>query len=362
MHREKKHQHAGEKPIMSVDAEGSEKATAYFSGIDFGATGKQLGFGHVSHSDDVYDASIIPMPVAVISSGPGPVALIVAGTHGDEYEGQIVAHELIRELEPSAVHGTIMVVPAANSPAVRSATRVSPIDGGNLNRSYPGDLHGEPTSQVAALITKFLLPRADFLIDLHSGGSNTTYLPSSFVYRGPNEDLWKRKVRAVRKLGLEYAMVVAPFLEPGSLSSAGDRAGIPTISTELCGGGTIDRSALETMRHGIRALLADLDILEMPAELMGQRVEPKWIELSDQSAVISTRSGLFEPLVNLGDKVRAGQPVARVHFIDELDRAPATFSAEISGVVAILRRPTRVVPGAHLVNIAREMTPDEVQA
>lgn len=337
---------------MSAAATREATAAAVFTGIDFSATGKQLGYGHVVHSDNVHDGSVIPVPVAVISSGPGPVALVVAGTHGDEYEGQILAHELIRELEPGQLNGTVIVVPAANSPAVRAAARVSPIDAGNLNRSYPGNPAGGPTNQVAALISGHLLPRADFVIDLHSGGSNSTYLPSSFIYRGPDESLWRQKLRAVRQLGLPYAMVVAPLMEPGSLSSAGDLAGIPTISTELCGGGSVDRSALQAMRRGMPALLAALGILgasSAPAEPAG---EPQWLELVPESPVTSTVAGLFEPLVGLGDTVSAGQDVARVHFIDELDRPPRSFAARASGVVAILRRPTLVTAGSHLLYIA----------
>lgn len=324
---------------------------AAFTGIDFSATGRQLGYGHVVHSDNVHDGAVIPVPLAVISSGPGPVALLVAGTHGDEYEGQVLAHELIRDLDPARLSGTVIIVPAANSPAVRSAARVSPIDAGNLNRSYPGRADGGPTEQVAALIAGALLPRADFVIDMHSGGSNSTYLPCAFIYRGPDEELWGAKLRTARLLGLPYVMVVAPMLEPGSLSSAGDLAGIPTISTELSGAGTVDRHALEAMRRGMPRLLADLGILQ--EDTAGPaHAEPQWLELVPESPVTSTAAGLFEPLVDLGQTVRAGQPVARVHFIDELDRAPRPFHARVDGVVAIMRRPTLVAPGTHLLHIA----------
>lgn len=335
--------------------------SASFTGIDFAATGKQLGYGNVVHSDNVHDGSVIPVPVAVISSGPGPVALLVAGTHGDEYEGQVLAHELIRELDPGNLSGTVIIVPAANSPAVRGAARVSPIDAGNLNRSYPGHANGGPTEQVAALIADHLLPRADFLIDMHSGGSNSTYLPSAFIYRGPDEDLWREKLRTVRLLGLPYVMVVAPMLEPGSLSSAGDLAGIPTISTELSGGGTVDRRALGAMRSGMPHLLSGLGILKDTAgsEVPDASPEPQWLELVADSAVTSTAAGLFEPLVDLGDAVHAGQPVARVHFVDELDRLPRVYRARVDGVVAIMRRPTLVVPGTHLMNIALVLDPSD---
>nr|WP_245348691.1 succinylglutamate desuccinylase/aspartoacylase family protein [Paeniglutamicibacter psychrophenolicus] len=264
-----------------------------------------------------------------------------------------MAHELIRELDPERLTGTVIVVPAANSPAVRGAARVSPIDAGNLNRSYPGRADGGPTEQVAALIAGDLLPRADFVIDMHSGGSNSTYLPCAFIYRGPDDELWAAKLRAARLLGLPYVMVVAPMLEPGSLSSAGDLAGIPTISTELSGSGTVDRHALGTMRRGMPRLLADLGILKENVEAPAPApAEPQWLELVPESPVTSTAAGLFEPLVDLGETVRAGQPVARVHFIDELDRQPRLFHARIDGVVAIMRRPTLVGQGTHLLYIA----------
>ncbi|MDO5744537.1 MAG: succinylglutamate desuccinylase/aspartoacylase family protein [Micrococcaceae bacterium] len=329
-----------------------EPAPGMFTGIDFSATGKQLGYGHVVHSDNVHDGSIIPMPVAIISSGPGPVVLVVAGTHGDEYEGQILAHELIRDLEPEQLSGTVIIVPAANTAAVRGAGRVSPIDAGNLNRSYPGNAAGGATEQVAALISGQLLPRADFVIDLHSGGSNSTYVPCTFIYRGPDQELWTQKLRAARTLGLPYAMVVAPLLEPGSLSSAGDRAGIPTISTELPGAGTVDRFALETLRQGMRRMLGTLGVIAETQLAPDEYVEPQWLELTTESPVTALVAGLFEPLVSLGDEVRAGQPVARVHFVEELDRAPRSYTARIDGVVAILRRPTLVTTGTHLMHIA----------
>jgi predicted deacylase len=345
---------AGTAPVRPLAPVG-----ASFTGIDFSARGKQLGYGHVVHSDNVHDGAIIPVPVAVISSGPGPVALLVAGTHGDEYEGQVLAHELIRQLDPARLSGTVIVVPAANSPAVRSAARVSPIDAGNLNRSYPGRAEGGPTEQVAALIAGALLPRADFVIDMHSGGSNSTYVPCAFIYRGPDEELWRAKLRASRLLGLPYVMVVAPLLEPGSLSSAGDLAGVLTISTELSGSGTVDRHALGSMRRGMPRLLADLGILNGAAEAPVE-AEPQWIELVPESPVTSTVAGLFEPLVDLGEAVSAGQPVARVHFIDELDRQPRAYHARLDGVVAIMRRPTLVAPGTHLLHVAPLLDPDSL--
>lgn len=349
-------------PLRAADAVDLPPRTTDYAlhGIDFGRPGKQLGFAGLSHSDNVYDNGLITVPVAVISSGPGPTALLVAGTHGDEYEGQVVLQELIRSLEPQDVTGTVIIVPAANAPAVRAGTRVSPIDKGNLNRSYPGGQRGGPTEQVAAIISGALLPLADVVIDLHSGGTNSTYLPSLFIYRGPDESAWARKVAAARAMNLPYVLAVAPRLEPGSLSTAGDDAGVLTLSTELGGGGTVQPGILRDARRGVRALLTHAGILPassggVQASASGTPGEPSWLELVAESPVMTTSEGIFEPLVELGQHVRAGEPVARVHAIDDLSRAPEEYTARVDGIVAIVRRPARVSLGNYLLHIAPEM-------
>ncbi|NMR28513.1 succinylglutamate desuccinylase/aspartoacylase domain-containing protein [Crystallibacter degradans] len=342
----------------AVDTQRGTSGTA-LHGIETGRAGKQLGFAGLSHSDNVYDNGLIPVPVAVISSGTGPTALLVAGTHGDEYEGQVVLHELIRSLEPEHLNGTVVIVPAANAPAVRAGTRVSPIDGGNLNRSYPGQELSGPTDQVADLIAGTLLPEADVVIDLHSGGSNSTYLPSMFIYRGPDQQTWERKVSASRAMGLPYVIAVQPRLEPGSLSTAGDDAGVLALSTELGGGGTVDPGILADARRGVRSLLAHLGILAAQpgteVEPEATAAEPTWLELVPDSPVMATAAGIFEPLVGLGQRVRAGDPVARVHAIDDLARPPQEYTARVDGVVAILRRPALVALGNYLLHVAPEL-------
>jgi predicted deacylase len=269
-------------------------------------------------------------------------------------------HEMIRSLEPEDVSGTVIIVPAANAPAVRAGTRVSPIDGGNLNRSYPGERRGGPTDQVAELIAETLLPLADVVIDLHSGGSNSTYLPSLFLYRGPDEQAWARKVAAARAMRLPYVIAVPPRLEPGSLSTAGDDAGVLTLSTELGGGGTVHPGILEDARRGVLSLLAHVGILPVQSgtemrPASAQAAEPVWLELVADSPVMATTAGIFEPLVELGQRVRAGDPVARVHAVDDLARAPEEYTARVDGMVAILRRPALVQLGSYMLHIAPEI-------
>src|SRR6201993_1316286 len=113
----------------------------------------------------------------------------MAGNHGDEYEGQIVLGKLIRSLEAMEVRGRIIILPSANFPAAMAGLRTSPLDEGNLNRSFPGDPYGGPTEQIADYIENVLLPQCDFVFDFHSGGSSLTYVPSAMMRRPQTPEL-----------------------------------------------------------------------------------------------------------------------------------------------------------------------------
>lgn len=335
-------------------------------GVDFLATGRQLGYLEIEHSDNAHDAAVIPSPIAVLSGGAGPTVLLIAGTHGDEYEGQILLQELIRSIDPAEVSGRLIVLPALNIAAVREGRRVASVDGVNLNRSLPGDAAGGPAQQIASIVAEDLIPLADFVMDIHSGGIASEYVPSAFVYHGPTPELWAQKTAAVAAFNVPYSVVVQPMLKSGSISGAADRAGVPMISTELGGRGTVSLQILKRARTGLRALLGHWGILQgapSPAQSAVSSAVPsagqstgkstiQWVELTSQSPVNSTMAGLFEPTVELGQIVAAGALVARVHSVEELDRPAKEFFAPIDGVVAIVRHPAPVNVGTTLVNIA----------
>ena len=203
-----------------------------------------------------------------------------------------------------------------------------------------------------------LIPLADFVMDIHSGGIASEYVPSAFVYHGPTPELWAQKTAAVAAFNVPYSVVVQPMLKSGSISGAADRAGVPMISTELGGRGTVSLQILERARKGLRALLGHWGLLPGDESAARSAVESavqpgvQWVELTPQSPVNSTMAGLFEPTVELGQRVAAGDLVARVHSVEELDRPSKEFFAPIDGMVAIVRHPAPVNVGTTLVNIA----------
>lgn len=98
------------------------------------------------------------IPPTVIRGGAGPTALLTGGNHGDEDEGPIARRQLARELEPGQVAVRVIILPRMNHPAVRAGTRVSPIDGVNMNRCFPGRPDGTVTERIAHYVDSVLVP------------------------------------------------------------------------------------------------------------------------------------------------------------------------------------------------------------
>ena len=329
----------------------STNTTRIHCSIDLESPGRRVGWLEVRHSDNRHAYGIIPVPIACIGNGGGPTALVTAGNHGDEHEGKIIARRLIRELDPERVHGRLIVVPALNYPAVVADTRVSPIDGANMNRSYPGDAGGTPTFAIAHWVETVLMPMCDAALDLHSGGKASEFLPCAYLVMGGDPDLMAAKVEAARAFGAPVTAVVSATADPRSLSGAADRHGVVNLATELGGAGTVGIDALEVGEAGTRRWLAHVGVLE--PELAPPAAAPtRFLRTRDRrDFVAAPMDGLFEPRVRLGDEVKAGDLAAIVHPVDdpERDSAEARFSAD--GIVVCRRVPARAIRGDYLFHV-----------
>src|SRR4051794_27566064 len=117
------------------------------------------------------DGSQIGIPlIGVAGAQPGPTLGIIAGIHGDEYEGPEAARALLDELDPAELRGGIICAPVANVAAYEDFHRVGPIDHQDLNRVFPGKSDGSLTERVAAALVREVVEQCTTLLDLHSAG------------------------------------------------------------------------------------------------------------------------------------------------------------------------------------------------
>ena len=294
------------------------------------APGLQFGHLAVPWSDDAQAYGVIPVPIAVAAGGPGPTALLVAGVHGDEYEGQVALRRVLRALHPATLTGRVVVLPALNLPAVRVARRVSPIDGANLNRAFPGDPDGPPTAQIAHWVEAVLLPQVQVALDLHSGGAASEYLPCAYVYEGGPHHAAKRAL--AHAFGADLAVFVGSTAETRSLSAACERARVPMIAAELGGGATLSRQALAVAEAGIWAVLRHAGLLPQVQGDADRRTRP--MRVPDRSHfLMCPRDGLFEPAVWLGDTVQPDDLAGWVHDTQDPSIPPAAVTFRAGGTV-----------------------------
>jgi len=324
--------------------------------IDFDRDGKQHGFVRLPYSVHRSAYGWIPIPVACIKNGEGPRVLLMAGNHGDEYEGQVALGKLIRALEPVEVRGRIIILPSANFPAAMAGLRTSPLDDGNLNRSFPGDPYGGPTDQIADYIETVLLPQCDFVFDFHSGGSSLTYVPSTLMRRPQNPEAINQGIELMRIFGAPVGYLADGGWGEHTLTAAAARAGVRHMSTELAGGGQVTPVALRILEAGVRRILHKVGAL--PAEPPPAAADTRIMQVRGADYyVYAPDPGLFEPLVELGDEVEAGTPAALIHPHDTPWRDPASAAFGRAGTVICKRVPGRVERGDCLFHLAADFTP-----
>lgn len=321
--------------------------------LDFDSDGKRLGNLNLQYSDNEHAFDTIPIPVAVIKNGEGPTVLLSAGNHGDEYEGQVILRRMIHELEAEQINGRLIILPAFNYPAMLADSRVSPLDQGNMNRSFPGDEKGPPTSAIAHFVTAKLLPMADTGIDLHSGGSRTYYLPMAFLCSCKDPDIMQKSQAMCDAFNAPFTFLVRGEASSSGFDPAAHNLGIPFISAELSGGANIDIIATEIGSDGVNNVLKQLGVL--PAEPAIESTTRFLNGIEGLSQVTAPYSGIFEPCHQLGDQIAAGEVAGVLYSTEEIERPPLELNFAGSGIIAVRRNGARVRRGGYVFLVAPEI-------
>lgn len=306
--------------------------------IDFDADGKQNGALIIPWSRDESSWGSIPMPVTVIRNGAGPTVLFSGANHGDEYEGPIALTKLRANLEAADVQGRVIIVPALNLPAFRAGARTSPLDGGNMNRAFPGDARGTITDMIAHFVTTRLISRADVVVDIHAGGRSMNLLPMSIIHDLPDEAQMAAALAALKAFGAPYGMILTELDAVGMIDTVVEDAGKVFVSTELGGAASSTVETIAVAERGVMNILKHFGVVDGAPDIP----EPsKLIHTPAGGCFVSARTeGLFEICKDLGETVEAGDLIARVHYLEDPDRAPTPLTAGVAGQIVC-----RHVPG-----------------
>jgi predicted deacylase len=282
------------------------------------------------------DGGDIRVPVNVIRGRrEGPRLVAIAGIHGDEHDGPAALLDVCEDLEPSDLAGTMVIVPVANPPAFRTATRWNVVDGQNLNRIFPGERDGSISHRLARLLVDEVIPGADFVLTIH--GWTTGWLTLPYVeYTARHATTDAARAGAV-SFGLSYLEPLE--LLPGRLMSTLAGMGIPGCEVEIGGEGITLPARATIGRLGVIGLLRHLGMIAGDPAIPDDQRDVRRHE---------TRAG-FGGVFRRAPDVEVGRPVARhaaLGTVCGLNGEPlADVVAPADGILACLRHALSVEPG-----------------
>ncbi len=334
-----------------------------FTTLNFEQPGKQQGFLQVPYSHNLGGWANVMIPITVVANGNGPTVLVLGGNHGDEYQGQIAAMKLAREVTPELVTGRLILIPSLNFPAARVAQRLSPLDGMNMNRAFPGAPEGNVTSQIAHFLSTVLFPLSDVVIDIHSGGRSMEFVPCSHMHLVPDREQRKHMLAAMLAWNTDFSFLYADIAGTGLLPVEAENQGKLVVTTELAGGEGVAASVHRIAQSGLRNVLTHVGLLQGEVVTRASLGKPPAIltqALHRDDYLLAPESGIFEICIDLGAQVSQGDVVGSIHHLERPDRAPEPIIAKSSGFLITTRVPCLTQQGDCVAVIAKQVSIDEV--
>lgn len=292
----------------------------------------------------------IPMTV-MHGQHAGPVLMLVAGVHGDEYPSVWALQKLTAQIDAKQLRGTLIILQVANLEGFHARQRLTPNDAKNLNRVFPGRIDGTLTEQIADFITQRLIAKSDFLIDIHSGSWTQTLLPhvySPLLYQ-PSLD----GVTLAFAKSLAIPHIVLYDERPSdpnnaiSLPNTAQTRGKPSLTLEVGYGGWTKSEDVELILHSCLRAMQHLNMLQNADIAVSEGQQHLYARLiSVKSPVV----GLFKANVQIGEQVKKGQVVGEIS--DYFGQPMTTLVAPVAGTVLMLNHTPPIRAGESVVEIA----------
>lgn len=279
------------------------------------------------------------MPVVVLHGArPGPTVWVSGAVHGDELNGVEIVRQIIRSIDPQQLSGTVLAVPIVNVFGVTTESRYLP-DRRDLNRSFPGSKRGSLAARVAHLFFDGVVSRCSVGLDFHTGSGGRSNYPQIRCNVDDGDTL-----RLATRFGAP--LIMHANLRDGSLRGAAAARGIPVLLFEGGEAHRFDTASVTAAVDGTFRVFGELGMIEGvdPAAAAPPMVSRKsrWMRAG--------RTGFAHLLVELGDSVEQGQPLASVS--DSIGRSEAVVRSRSSGVVIGILRTAHVHRGDALVHVA----------
>jgi len=302
--------------------------------------------GYITWPDTVLLGQRWPY-IAIRGRQPGRAVAIVAAIHGGEYPGILGALRLGRLLNADRVNGSLLILPIVNLPAFRDRTAfITPHDGRDLNRAFPGQPTGTFTEVLAYRLLHEVVAPADALIDLHSGDVFETLSPYA-GYHASGDSAQDALARAMTDaFSLPDSVTYPQPSHPHGLTGNATLLGVPSIFVEVGGNALASDDDTLTVYQGLANTLRSLGVLG------GLQVPTTTRWLTAGIEITAPTDGLWRPSIALRQPVTENTSIGTL--LDPLGNEIATITTPESGVVLYYLSALSARRGDVLAYVARE--------
>lgn len=286
----------------------------------------------------------VDLPVRVVHGREdGPTVWVDAAIHGDEAVGVEVVRQVLAELDPKTLRGTLIAVPIVNVLGFMTGSRYLP-DRRDLNRSFPGAARGSLAARIAHLMMTEVVDKCTVGIDLHTGSDRRTNLPQV------RADLEDPRTRELAAAFAAPAMLHAR-LRDGSLRYAARERGAKVLLYEGGEAWRMDSWAIDAGVLGVRRVLAALGMTDPVVE-----PPPPPSAVCFRSGWVRARgTGMLHLEVELGQRVDDGQRLGGL--FDSFGKRVRLVHADRTGIVIGRTEAPLVNSGDAVVHIAEVEEP-----
>jgi len=268
----------------------------------------------------------------------GPCLWLSAAVHGDELNGIEIIRQVLEQVDPRKLRGTVIAVPVVNVYGFINESRYLP-DRRDLNRCFPGSGSGSLASRLAHIFMTEVVQKATHGIDLHTGSNHRSNLPQI------RADLSQEETRRCAEAFGAPVMISAQTRD-GSLRQAAANLGKPVLVYEAGEPFRFDSAAIEL---GVRGVLRVMSALHMRNPIKRRRPLVT-VEVAKSTWVRARRSGLVRLQVALGQRVVAKQPLGVI--ADAFGDQQMAVRAPTNGVVIGFTNNPLVHQGNAVVHLA----------
>ncbi len=320
--------------------------------VDLEASGKQHGFLSLPYSSNRTARGTIESPVCTIKNGDGPTVALIAGTHGDACEGTITLLRLANEIRTEDVRGQLIILPCANSPAVKNGSNCSPLDGLDLGTCFPGKRDGSITQRLAAEISEQIISRSDIIIELQSGGNSMEFAATATVSFIEEPQLRERTEACMIAFGAPNS---ARLFNPGiqeSLQSQVEGLGKIIVVPMLGNGSNPGNDSLSIAYTGCRNVLSHTAVLDIELELRATRM----LEVADNGCFVTAScDGMLSLRYHPGSEVYPGSVIAEIADSNKTGATPVRIKATRNGILMACHSTGLIQQGDCLAIVADEV-------